>query len=503
MVCYRKLFVGVIAAAASAFSTTGTIADDWPQWMGPQGDGEWREQGLTERFAKEGPPIRWKTKLGPGYGGPSVVASLIYVMDRVKDERKGTTVENNIRQTGKIAGSERLVCLESKTGSVRWEHVYDCPYSIAYPTGPRCTPTVDGDRVYSLGAMGDLYCLDRHTGDVIWHVSLAKRYQTNPPPWGYASHPLIDGRQLIVPAGGDGSAVVALDKQTGKELWRSATTRDIGYAPLTICRVAGERQLIFWHADGVTSLDPASGKSFWSVNFPEQPSPSVVTIATPRFSNDRLLVSDFYKGSLLLKLSASPPRANEVWRSNRTDPRSRKSINALMTTPIVKDGHIYGIAYDGRGRGVFRCLELESGNVKWTKEDWLAKEPLPFATAFLVHNRDHYYLFADTGELLIVRLSPHCFEELARAQLLEPTSVARGRHVVWSHPAFSNGTMYARNDNEIIAVDLRASKRDDKNIRDKNMKSVGQSFQADSPADRYPTNSPRKTSYLPCRATRG
>ncbi len=431
-------------------------ADDWPHWMGPTRNGVWHESGMTERFPDEGPPIVWRHKIGAGYSGPSVAGGLVYLMDRIEDQEKGVGVENNIRNVGAIAGKERVLCLDGTTGTLKWQYVYSCAYSIAYPTGPRCTPAVDGNHVYTLGAMGDLHCFDRFTGEVVWHVELPKKYHVSPPPWGYASHPLVDGNQLLVPVGGEGTAVVSLDKRNGEELWRSGTTRDIGYAPLVIVSVHGERQLIFWHAEGVTSMSPTTGKEYWSIRFPDQPSPSVVTIVTPRYADGHLLVSDFYKGSLLLKLTASPPRVQEIWRSNREDPRSRQSINALMTTPAIADGHIYGIAYDGRGRGVFRCVELKTGKARWTKPDWLADQPLPFATAFPVRNADHFYLFADTGELLITRISPRGFEELARAKLLEPTSVARGRHVVWSHPAFANGTMYARNDKEIIAVDLRA-----------------------------------------------
>ena len=217
------------------------------------------------------------------------------------------------------------------------------------------------------------------------------------------------------------------------------------------------RQLLFWHADGVTSIDPATGKELWFAKFPEEPNPSNTSITTPRIEGNRLFISEFYKGSLLLELSSRPPEATERWRSHRSDPRSKMSLNTLMSTAVVRNGNVYGIGYDGRGRGVLRCVELETGKLRWEKADWLSKRPLPFATAFFVRNGDRYFPFADTGELLLAEMDAVGFRVTSRAKLLEPTCAARGRHVVWSHPAFAGGHMYARNDREIIAVDLRAS----------------------------------------------
>src|SRR5262249_17670557 len=194
-------------------------ADDWPQWLGPQRDGVWRETGIVDKFPQGGPKVVWRVPVENGFSGPAVVGGRVYLTDhqRAKDD-KG----NPLRPTrdGGFAGKERVLCLDVADGKVIWKHEYDCPYKIYYPDGPRCTPLVHQGKVYTLGGMGDLVCLDAKKGDVLWSKNLAKEYKTEPPVWGYAAHPLIDGDLLYTLAGGEGSNVVALNKDTGREVWK-------------------------------------------------------------------------------------------------------------------------------------------------------------------------------------------------------------------------------------------------------------------------------------------
>lgn len=429
-------------------------ADDWPHWMGPNRDGVWKNDGILDEFPQDGATIVWRQSLGAGYSGPSVASGNVFVMDRTKDEGKGIETENNIQAAGELPGGERLLCLDRSNGHVKWEYAYDCPYNIAYPTGPRCTPAVDGDRVYCLGAMGHLACLSTSDGTVIWKKELTKEFKARPPLWGYASHPLVDGDTLIVPVGGEGSGVVAFDKMSGKEKWRAITTFDIGYSPLLIHESSEqERQLIFWHGEGVHSLDPSSGSENWFVKFPGQKNPSCVTIATPLIINDRLLIAEYYKGAMLLEFDG-PNGIKEVWRSQTTDPRNRTSLNCMMATPLVKEGHAYGVCYNSRGGGILRCTHIESGKEIWSKDDWQASKALVFSNAFLTRCGDKEVLFNDLGELMICRLSPEGMTELDRAKIVDPTSAARGRDVVWSHPAYSDTQVFLRNDKEIVCVEL-------------------------------------------------
>ena len=442
----------------SAWLSTQLLADDWPCWMGPALDGEIHESGLVkDKLGSADEIVVWRQPIGGGYAGPAVVGDQLFVMDRTDDE-KGGKVENNIRAAGELAGGERVQCIDIATGKTLWEHKYDCVYRIAYPTGPRTTPTVDGDHVFTLGAMGRLICFEKANGKLVWEKELTEEYKTKPPLWGYSSHPLIYGDYVIVPVGGDGSGVVAFDRLTGKEVWKAVDTFDVAYAPLVMFsdESGKERQLIFWHAEGVVSLNPADGKAYWDIKFPKERNPSQTSIATPKILGNQILIVEYYKGSMLLEIGSNPPSVKELWRSNEDDPRSEESLNCMMATPAVKDGHAYGICYNGRGQGVVRCIEIEGNELKWEQEDWLSEKPQLFASAFFLrYNGDQYFVFNDIGELMIVNMTPEKWEELDRVKLLEPSSVARGRNVVWSHPAISNGQAYLRNDKEIIRVNLK------------------------------------------------
>jgi outer membrane protein assembly factor BamB len=165
-----------------------------------------------------------------------------------------------------IKGTERVLCLDASTGKEIWKHEYDCPYKISYPAGPRCTATVLGGKVYSLGAMGDLYCLDAKKGTVVWSKNFAKDYGAKTATWGYAGHPLVDDNRLVCVVGGEGSLVVAFDKDTGKELWKSGTAPEQGYSAPTIITAGGKRQLIVWDGGKVGSLDPEKGTAYWDVD---------------------------------------------------------------------------------------------------------------------------------------------------------------------------------------------------------------------------------------------
>src|ERR1700722_11455019 len=183
-------------------------ADDWPQWMGPERDGIWRERGIVEKFPADGLPVLWRTPVNKGYCGPAVAGNRLYMLDRQPGE--ALTRNPGDKSVPAMPGNERVVCRDAANGKIIWEHAYDCPYRIGYPAGPRATPVVAGGRVYTLGAMGDLLCLNAKTGQVIWERHFLKDFALDEPPvWGYAAHPLLDGNRLVCTVGGTNSAVVA------------------------------------------------------------------------------------------------------------------------------------------------------------------------------------------------------------------------------------------------------------------------------------------------------
>ena len=433
------------ALALAALATFSLRADDWPQWLGPQRDDVWREAGILEKFPAEGPKVRWRAPIGSGYTGPAVANGRVYVMDR--QLAPGASNPSNPFARGEIPGSERVLCLNEADGKILWQHEYDCPYVVSYPAGPRVTPTVNDGKVYTLGTEGNLICLDTEKGKLIWSHELTKDYKTKTPMWGFAGHPLIDGKKLICLVGGEGSVAVAFDKDTGKELWRALSAKEPGYCPPMIYDFAGKRQLIIWHPEAVSALDPETGKVIWS--YPLAPSVrSGMTIPGPRKSGDLLFLTSFYNGSLMLRIGSDKPSV--VWQSRKVSEMDTDGLHSVMSTPVLENGYIYGSCSYGQ----FRCLKADTGERLWETFEPTTGKSVRWGNAFLVKNGDRYFLFNEKGDLIIAKLTPEKYEEISRAHLLEPTNTDPGRAVVWSHPAFANRCVYARNDREIVCVSL-------------------------------------------------
>jgi outer membrane protein assembly factor BamB len=446
------LSIAVVFGVASA----PVLGDDWPQWLGPQRDGVWRESGIVDRFPSDGPPVRWRAPIGGGYAGPAVAGGRVYVTDRVLAE--GVRNPDNPFQRGSIAGKERVLCLDDANGQVVWKHEYDCSYTVSYPAGPRTTPVVVDGKVWTLGSEGDLFCFETATGKVVWHRDLKKDFGVGTPVWGFSSNPLVDGNKLICLVGGEGSAAVAFDKSTGKELWRSLSVEGEhgpGYCPPMIYEAGGVRQLIVWHPTAVNSLDPETGKVHWSQEFKLQ---SGLSIPTPRKLGDNLFVTSFYNGPMMFKLDGERPAATLLWRGESNNERRTDKLHAIMSTPYLEDGHIYGVCSYGQ----LRCLKMDTGERVWEtiKPTGATGERGGqgdrWCNAFLVKHEDRFFLANEKGELIIARLSPKGYDELSRAPLIEPTNFAMGRNIVWSHPAFANRSVYLRNDKEIACFSLAA-----------------------------------------------
>lgn len=424
-------------------------ATDWPQWLGTKRDAVWSEKGLVTSFPKEGPTVVWRQPIGEGYAGPAVVGDKLYIMDRERTEPDS----KNPPPKGTLPGVERVKCLNVADGKTVWTHSYDCPYvNVAYPTGPRTTPVVEGDRIYTLGAMGDLLCLKAADGKVVWSKSFPKDLKAPTPAWGWSAHLLLDGDSIIALVGGEEQAVVAFDKTTGREKWKALTTREICYSPPVIIEAGGKRQLIVWLSEALYGLDPASGAEYWKQKHPDvgEVARPAVSIITPKHAGDKLLISSFYHGTMCLKLDKDKPGTTVAWRSKTSYPKPIEGLNAVMTSLLVRQGHVYGIA----GMGELICQKLDNGDVVYNGTEIFGEKDAFCGSVFWVDAGELVYGLTDQGDLVILKLSPEKCEVLGKAHILETTHAAKGRKAVWAHPAFANKRVYLKNDKEIVCVSL-------------------------------------------------
>ena len=432
-------------------------ADDWPQWLGPRRDSIWREPGLATAIPAAGLPVKWRVPVAGGYSGPAVADGRVYVMDYVA--REGELVNGPNDRTLR-AGTERLLCLDAATGRLLWKHEYDCPYSISYASGPRCTPTVADGRVYALGAEGNLACLDAATGRLLWSKDFKTLYAAPTPIWGFCGHPLVEGDLLVCLVGGPGSVAVAFDRVTGAERWKALTASESGYCPPTVIESAGVRQLVIWDADNLNALDPATGRVLWSQ--PLKPMYGMSIMApqvadTPR--GQVLFASGIGRVAALYALAADAPAARLLWRG---EPKS--AVFCANATPFIAGDTLYGCDCD---TGMLTAVALDDGRRLWeTLEPTTGGERRSkHGTAFLVRQAEgvagdpagttRTWIFSETGDLILARLSPEKYEELGRTRLLDPTNECFGREVVWSHPAFANGCILVRNDREVVCVSAK------------------------------------------------
>jgi outer membrane protein assembly factor BamB len=449
-ICFVRIVLG-IAVVLPAIGNAAALPLDWPQWFGPQRDGVWREDGLIDKFPPNGPTIVWRSSLGSGYSGPAIAGERVYVMDRIPSPDKPANNKQG------IPGKEALVCLNVSDGKQVWRHEYESTYKVSYPSGPRTTPVIQENRVYALGAMGDLFCLEADTGKPVWSKNLVTEYKVNPIPlWGYAAHLLIDGDLLYSLVGGDGSAVVAFDKKTGKEVWKALSSEEICYSPPMIFEAGGKRQLLIWHSTSINGLDPATGKSYWKVPYPANGKPQrpAVNIVTLRREGQLLFLSSTYHGPMMLQFADDKPDVTVLWRKEPKNPMRPESLSCLMPSPVFKDGHIYGVSFDG----ALMCLEARTGKELWNTHALMDDKETDCGTAFLVPQGDRYVIFTEKGDLILATMTPKEYKEISRAHVIEPAESARGRKVVWSHPAFAFKSVFIRNDHEIIRVDMALKK---------------------------------------------
>ncbi len=426
---HRGMLAGIGLVVLS--QTQHLRSEDWPQWRGQNRDGVLQETGLVEKIPPTGLKVRWRAKVGRGYSGPVVAKCRVFVNDQVFQPEL-----------------ERVLCFDEGTGKMLWTHSYPVDYEkMEYGNGPRASPTVHEGRVYTLGTQGDFCCLDAATGKPFWQKDLQQEYKAEIPRYGASVAPIVEGDLVIVCIGGKPEAsVIAFDRISGKERWK-ALKDEAGYSAPIVVERGGTRQLIVWTADNLLSLNPANGEVYWKQRWPTGFDAAQV-IATPVLHGQRLLcVMGWNRGSMMLKLDEKKPTASIVWRT-----RSRPTTT--MSTPIMISGeHFYTID----NVGGLCCQKAESGEELWRTTDVGGSNPNNNAhmTPF---GEDRVFLFNQRGQLISARLTPKGYQETGRTLLVEPTAAYRAQGpLVWSHPAYANKHVFARNDRVLVRASLEAS----------------------------------------------
>jgi outer membrane protein assembly factor BamB len=433
MVRLQLAWVGFVALVAGGASLR---AEDWPQWRGPQRDGVWRETGVVEKFAGAELPIKWRAKISAGYSGPTVAAGKVYVTDRLTE--RGNP-------------QERIHCFHEQTGEPLWTVAYPCDYgTVRYAAGPRACVTIDDGKAYALGSTGWLHCLDAASGKILWKRDLEKDHKIEMPIWGITAAPLVEGNLLLLHIGGkDGACIVAVNKDSGEDVWKALNDRGQYSTPLVVDQ-AGERVAICWTGDRVAGVQVGNGRKLWEEIWTPRNMP--IGVATPIIEGDRVFFTSFYDGALMLKLDREKPAVEKLWKLVGPDEQNTDALQSIISTPVFENGYIYGVD----SYGELRCLDAKTGERIW--EDQKAVPKARWSTIHFVKNGDRYFLFNERGELIIAKLSPKGYEEISRAKLLEPTldQLRQRGGVCWSHPAFANKHVFARNDKEIVCASLAA-----------------------------------------------
>lgn len=409
------------------------LAEDWPQWRGPARDGVWREEGIVEEFAGDRLEPLWTAEIGPGYSGPTVAAGRVYVTDRLTDPRQ----------------VERVHCFDSKSGKPLWSHTYDCRYrDVSYEAGPRASVTVDQGRAYALGTMGDLFCFAADTGAVLWRRDLNTDYGIHMPIWGISASPLVYGDLVIVQIGGEkGACIVALNKKDGTDVWKALDDRASYAAPILV-KQAGRDVLICWTGDNLAALAPLTGEVHWREPF--TPTRMVIGIATPVVEGNRIFVTSFYDGAMMVEMDPNKLTATKTWRRLGANERNTDALHSIIATPLFLGDNVYGVD----SYGELRCLNAANGDRIW--EDVTATPKARWSNIHMVRHGEQVWMFNERGELLITRLSPEGFTEIDRAKLIEPTTeqLRQRGGVCWAHPAFADRCIFVRNDKQLVCASL-------------------------------------------------
>ena len=424
------------AAAPRATTQPGT---DWPRFLGPNQDSVSTEKGIIAPWPKAGLGKVWDCPLGIGFAPPVVAAGKLFHFDRHDD-------------------SCRLTCRVAATGKLVWEFDYPTNYKdyYGYDPGPRCCPTVDGDRVYCYGPEGMLFCVNVADGKELWRFDTKEKYHFHQNFFGVGGAPLIDGDLVIIPVGGsekgprpadlreakpNGTAIVALDKKTGAVKY--AKGNDLAsYSSPIIRTINGKKTGLYFARGGLLGFDPQSGETAFQYKWRAKDEESV-NAANPVTIGDQVFISECYGiGAALVELKDG--KVKELW----TDLDKEKFDKALMchwSTPIHHAGFVYGCSGRHDNEAELRCVELKTGDVKW-------RQKRTYRCSLLMAD-GHFICLSEYGTLSLLKVNSEKYEEMSKYEVPEL------QYPAWAPPVLSGGLLYVRGKGKLVCLELIAEKK--------------------------------------------
>ena len=398
---------------ALGFVALGLQAADWPQYLGPGRDGVYPGEALTRAWPSDGPKVLWRKKnIGAGMSGVVVAKGRAILFHEVN---RYDTIE----------------CLDAKTGKTLWENNYASSFVAGYGSaaGPRATPSIVGDRVYTMGGQGVVVCTDFATGKTVWKVDTQKSYRASDGFFGMGCSPLVEGNAVLLNIGGEaGAGIVALDKNSGKLLWKTLDD-EASYSSPVMATLHGKRRAVFFTRTGLAVVDPANGKIDFQNRWRARIQASV-NAAAPLVVGELIFVTSSYNtGALVVKAAADGYKT--AW-SNDT------SLSSQYASVMHRGGFIYGT----HGRAdvppvpALRCVELATGKVRWSVDD--------FGDCMMLRCGDRLLALMESGELVLGQATPGGWREISRAQVVG--SGAR------SQPALADGRLYVRDRNQVVCL---------------------------------------------------
>jgi outer membrane protein assembly factor BamB len=393
---------------------SSTVAVEWPQWRGPNRDGNSTETGLLKQWPAEGPKRAWLYEnAGLGYSSFSIVAGRLFTI--------GTRDENEI-----------LLALDAKTGKELWATPIGEILGNNWGDGPRGTPTVDADRVYAISGKGNLVCAQAASGKIVWEKSM-QDLGGKVPGWGYTESPLVDGKLVVATPGGDKGTMAAFDKMTGALAWQSADiTEGAQYSSIVPATLNGKKQYVQLVMQTLFGVDPANGKLIWRSPW----SGKTAVIPTPIVKGDEVFISSGY-GVGCKKVKVNGSEATDVFMN--------KDLENHHGGVILIGDYLYGHS----NRDGWTCMNFADGTVKWQEKKALGKGAIAYADGML------YCQDERSGTVALIEASPNGWSEKSRFTLSPLATIRSAKGAVWTHPVIVNGKLYLRDQNYIYCHDVR------------------------------------------------